>query len=301
MASRAFVRAITVALLVSALAGCASFSGKPALPKHASIERAASPAATTDYHAVVQDADVIYFPQERAASGGKSEPAALLLEALQGSGKSFAIAWDLIDAAQQPLLDELQARVGTAREELVAKLDLSGSGRAREHCRAVLRDSRLPGVHFVALRFPQALAEKMAAGARLNSDEQPFLPAGFTLPPGGLDAYAERLSATGGLNNRNVVGAYRVEILRRQFAAETIVRYFRSAGSDAKLVVFSNSSDFADDQGVPFYVAQKMQLRQLVLGRDAPQPSRTQLLTRLSRDLRRSFQVVDRTPRPARD
>ena len=100
--------------------GCTLFSGKPPLPKHASIERAGSPAASTDYRAVLEQADIIYFPEERAASAGKSEPAALLLDAVQQSGKAYGIAWDLIEASQQPLLDELQASAGAAREELVA-------------------------------------------------------------------------------------------------------------------------------------------------------------------------------------
>ena len=69
-------RAVATVLLVSACALCGcSFSGKPPLPKHASIEHLGKPAGT-DFAAVVENADVIYFPTNRAASGfiGAFEP-----------------------------------------------------------------------------------------------------------------------------------------------------------------------------------------------------------------------------------
>ena len=95
---------------IGAFPSCAFFSGKPPLPKQASIEHLGPPVTGTDFAAVVENADIIYFPTNRTASAGRSEPAALLLEALERSGRPYAIAWDLIDAAQQPQLDELPAK-----------------------------------------------------------------------------------------------------------------------------------------------------------------------------------------------
>lgn len=263
------------------------FSGKPPLPKHASIEHAGSPARTTDYRAVIEQADVIYFPEERAGSSGKSEPAALLLEAAQQSGRPFAIAWDSLDATQQDTLEQLQGAAGAAREELIRKLELSGTGRAREHCREVLRQVH---ARFVALRLPQVVVDKLTAGGALNAEEQGVLATGYKLPSGGYDAYAESRANPGG------VGAYRAEVIRRQFAAEAVVRYFRAAGAETKLIVFANSNDFTDDAGVPFYVSQKMNLRQLVLGRERTTPVRGSLLAFFARDLRPGRKVVDGAP-----
>ena len=275
----------------------ASCAGKPPLPKHAAIERGGTPAAGTDYRALVADAEVIYFPQERAASGGKSEPAALLLEAVQQSGKPFAIAWDSIDATQQALLDELQIE-NAPRDELIRKLELTGTSRAREHCRSVLRELR---AKFVAVRLPPAVADKLAAGGVLNGDEQQLLPTGFAAPTGGYRAFAESRAARAGGDDRALAAAYRAEAVQRQFAAEQIVHYFRAAGSDTKLVVFAPSADFADDTGVPFYVAQKINVRQLVLGREHAGSSRESLLAFLRGSLRGRLQIVDRAPRSAHD
>jgi len=277
---------------VLALGGC-SFWNKPALPRHASIEHVGTPAAATDYRALIEEADVIYFPEERAASGAKSEPAALIVEAAEQSAKPFATAWDLIDITQQPFLDQLPPERAT-RDEALRKVELSGTGRAREHCRAVLRQ---PNIRGVALRLPQMLQEKLASGANLTGEEQALLPAGYNPPGGGYEAYAENL-ANRGQSERNLSLAYKAEVLRREAAAEAIVRYFRSAGSEAKVIVFARAADFADDKGIPFYVAQKLNVRQLVLGREGARSSRTQLLA-LAGD--GSFEVVDRSPWPARD
>ncbi len=251
------------------------------------MEHGGQPAAGTDYAALLEQADVVYFPGERAASGAKSEPAALLLEAAQQSGTSYAIAWDLIDATQQATLDAL-APEGVRRDELIRKLDLAGSGRAREHCRAVLRDSR---VAFLALRMPQPITEKFAANAPLSAEEQAIVPTGYKVPS--YEVYAE------GLANRGSAVAYRAEILRREFAAEMIVRFFRAAGPGVKLIVFANSNDFNNDRGVPFYVAQKLNVRQLVLGRERTAPMRGSLLALFAGRLRIGFQVVNGAPRAA--
>jgi uncharacterized iron-regulated protein len=295
------VRYAALMLLCAAWSGCALFSSKPPLPRHAAIERGGSPAAGTDYRALVEEAQIIYFPEERAASGAKSEPAALLLEAVAASGKPYAIAWSLIEASQQSSLDELQAGSGSTRDELVAQLDLTGTGRAREQCRSVLRDVRLAGARHVALRVPRTVLERVASGGTPAPEEHDYLPRGFTAPAGGFQAYAESLSSQSALNDRSVAGAYRAELMRRQFAAETIVRYFRDAAADARLIVFADSAEFADGQGVPFYVAQKIDVRQLVLGRETSEPQRSKLLTRFDGNLRRSFQIVDRAPGAARD
>jgi hypothetical protein len=87
-----------------------------------------------------------------------------------------------------------------------------------------------------------------------------------------------------------------VETVRRQFAAEKIVEYFRKEGGASKLLVFGNEADLGAAQGLPYYVAQKLRVRQLVLGPDAP--TRAKLLTFRRRG---RFEIVDCAPIAARD
>ncbi len=259
-----FVRRASVALLAaSLLPGCGMFSSKPALPKHASMEGGTSPTAQTDFASIAANADVIYFPGNRAAWGGRAEPAALLLEAMQREAASFAIAWDLIDASQQPLLDQLPAAGAAEREQIIRRLEILGSGRAREHCRAVLRDSRYGMVPQLALRWPPALAAKIENASRHAPEVLRGLPQGFSAPAGGLEAYAERVSP--GAASNTLLVAYRARVVAQQFAAERIVRHFSGAAANGKMVVFLEPEDLIAGQGVPFYVAQKTRLRQLVL------------------------------------
>ena len=271
-------RFFAIALGAIALSGCSIFSGKPALPRHAVIEGGSAPGGVTDYTELVANAEIAYFPAERAASGARSEPSAMLLEALRRNGASFAIGWDLLEASQQPLLDELPGKSGAAREEVIARLEFAGTGRAREHFRAVLRDERLSGLRHLALRCPSALSAKIETRERFTADDEQQLPRGFTPPPGGFETYAERL-AGGAVEPAR---SYRAEVLAQEFSAEKIVRHFRAAGMQSKLLVFLRTRDLEAGRGVPRYVAQKLQVRQLVLDSSGAAPVRAKLLT--SRD-----------------
>jgi hypothetical protein len=277
------------ALLVLYVTGCAS---KPALPKRAAVETSGSSDSRPDYAAAVAGADIVYFPVERAASGARAEPAALLLEAFQASGTPFAVAWDIISADQQPLLDELASQQTTAADKAVPRLEIGGNGRSREHCRAVLRDTRAAGIPHLALRLPQRTG---ANGTPVSQFEQQAS-MHFRSPPSGLENYAERMTAAESLSGRDVADAYQALVASQQFAAGQIVRFFQTRGIP-KLLVFMQTSDLESSDGVPFYVSQKLQLRQVVLGPNASRSSSTKLLTRQRRSRNgRRFQIVDGTP-----
>jgi hypothetical protein len=275
MTASPFVRAFVGLSCAAILACCVS---KPPLPKHASIEHLPKPASDTDFNAVVAGADIIYFPAERAAFGARSEPSALIIEALRQSGTGFAIAWDSIDAAAQPLLDEMQGKGERERDPLIARLDLAGTGRAREHCRAVLRDTRLASVRHIAVRAPAPLVASARAGS-LPVDEERRISSGFTPPAGGLELYAERIAGTRGASQADLAGAYRAHVIAQQFAAGQIIDHFSGAGAGGKLLVFLRREDLDAGQGVPHYVSQKLQLRQVILASDALSDERRKLLT----------------------
>ena len=276
------------------IVGCAS---KPPLPKYASVESAARPSSAENFAALVPEADVIYFPVERASAGGRSDPAAQLLTALQQTGLPIAIAWHIIDASQQPLLDQLQTTTqGAARESLIAQLNLEGTGRAREYARSVLRAPQPTNVRHLAIAPPSLVTDKVRSGEALSGDEQAQVPRGYRVPSGELEAFSHRLAATraGG----DVAGLYRAHLFTEQFAAEMIARHFQSGGG-GKLLAFLREAELEPGRGVPFFVRQKVQLRQLVFGseRGAAAPK---LLT-IDRHSPSILEVVDGTPGAARD
>ena len=126
-----------------------------------------------------------------------------------------------------------------------------------------MRDSRYEMAAQLALRWPPALAAKIENVTRLAPEVLRDLPQGFSAPAGGLEAYAERV--TPGAASNTLLVAYRTRVAAQQLAAEQIVRHFNGAAANGKLVVFLQPEDLIAGQGVPFYVAQKTRLRQLVL------------------------------------
>jgi hypothetical protein len=73
------------------LSSCGYFSHQPPLPRRAAIETTGS---EEKFAAVVQDADIIYFPTESVALHSRTEAAWKLLETLRERGGPFAIGWD---------------------------------------------------------------------------------------------------------------------------------------------------------------------------------------------------------------
>jgi hypothetical protein len=82
----------------------------------------------------------------------------------------------------------------------------------------------------------------------------------------------------------------------QQCIAENIVEYFRDK-PDAKLLVLIRRAEIETSHGVPFYVARKLNVRQLVLDSRTPTANPAGLLTGSEKHL----QVVDRAPRPGDD
>jgi hypothetical protein len=85
-----WTRAICLAAF-SLLSSCSFFSRQPPLPRRAAIEPSGS---EEKFAALVQEADIIYFPSESVALHSRSETAWKLLETLRGRGGPFAIGWD---------------------------------------------------------------------------------------------------------------------------------------------------------------------------------------------------------------
>ena len=251
-----FFRQACLTALLACGSSCAFFSRPPALPRHAAIETKATPLADARFAALVQNADIIYFPTELLGPGLSSEPAAKLMDALEDSETSFAIGWDFIAAEEQPLLDQW-ANGEISTEALFSRLHLSATGHEREKYRALL------------VKAKKWRTRSLALGSS---------------------------------------GVAPAEI---EFAAQRIVGQFREHRNE-KLLVFLGRRHLEATRGVPYFVAQKIKARQLVLDSQPERSSRPQLLAGRGRDGQRrdgrgwsrsgrdgiagSFEIVDRSP-----
>jgi uncharacterized iron-regulated protein len=218
-----------IALLASC-PSCAFFYRQPALPKHAAIEAMETPQTDEKFTALVQKADIIYFPTELLGPPPRTEPATKLVGALQRNGDSFAIGLDLLGGDEQTLLDQW-ARRELSTEKLISRLHFFGTEHERENGRALVDEAKGWDTRFLALRCP-------------------------------ADVAATRSEAP---------------LLVEEFAAERIVGHFREH-RDRKLLIFVHRRHLGSTRGVPYFVAQKIRARQLVLDSQTDRSSRSQLL-----------------------
>lgn len=278
---RLFVRPLLLGT-AALVPGCALFNGNPPLPKHGVIETTGTPRALDEFTEVVERADVLYVPADRVPWVLRPESGWKLIEALQKNG-AFAVAWDAIASDEQALLNDL--RSDGAVEQLTSQMAFEGPPNERQHCRELLRQTRALRISQLALRCPRELAAKLGRGQPLDATETAMLPTGFTAP-----GESERTTS-------DRTGAF----ISSQFMAEKIVRQLQ-AHSGEKLLVFLSRQELEEGHGVPFFVAQKTNARQLVLESKPPPQTRTRLLTRKENGTPpRFFEIEDGAPRSRGD
>jgi hypothetical protein len=238
-------RAICGILSVIAAGGCAFNAANPPLPRHGAIESAATPRRMDELGEIAGRAEIFYLPTDRVRSGPGAGAGARLLEALHRSGTPVALGWGVIDAGQQPVLDEWNVRADGG-SEVLGSLTFR-STEERESFWPLLRISHELAVPSIALQCAASSAQE------------------------------ERCTA------------------------ERIARHFRQQGG-GKLLVIMERRDIEAPQGVPYFVAQEVAVRQLVLDSKAPPADRVQLLTAAGVPRAgRGLEVVDCAPRSGRD
>jgi hypothetical protein len=252
------LHALALFIGCSLLSSCGLFSAKPPLPKQASI--AASESNRVDQFAMaVRQADIIYFPLEAVDDDSNEEPAGKILEAFRRNTKSFSIAWQGIETDQQTILDQIAEKQDHI-EDFLNQLRWSYSRQTREKCRAILRANA--GIQQLALGCPRVVKAKLQSGEALSGEEEASVPRGYRAPIGDLEDFAEQLAAMKGLHEREIAHLYRAHLFAEQFAAEKIVTFMRQR-EGVKLLVFLRRRDFVGSGGLPYFVAQKLKLRQI--------------------------------------
>ncbi|MDQ6810146.1 MAG: hypothetical protein M3Z64_12100 [Verrucomicrobiota bacterium] len=259
------VRPARAALAVVAFVGggCVLFNPNPPLPKHGVIETAATPRAPDEFAQVVERAEVFYVPADRTGWALRQESGWKLIEALRRTG-SFAIGWGAIGSEQQPMLDEL-LRGGSGSAEGLSRVTFLGTQPERERSRELLRQTHVLGVSQLALHCPGEIVEKLRRRELLTPAERAAFPAGFAVPGSEHQPESDEPARTIAFSSR--------------FIAEKIVQRL-GAHPGEKLLVFLDRAELENSNGVPFFVAQKSSVRQLVLESNQPSESRARLLTR---------------------
>ena len=147
-------RCLLLAAALLSCGGCSFFFRQPPLPRQAAIE--SSSADDKKYDALVESADIIYYPSESVTLRTRSEAAWQLLEALQRHGGSFALGWDSISGEQQVVLDEWANRSAAASSNAMPRLHLDAAPGEEEKSHAFLRAAGKRGARILALGRPSS-------------------------------------------------------------------------------------------------------------------------------------------------
>jgi hypothetical protein len=282
--------------ILALCSSCAFFRSQPPLPKRTAIESKVAPEADEKFDALVQNADIIYFPTELLELASRSELAWKLVEAVHRHGGSFAIGSDLIGGEAQALLDQWQKQPGPTAN-LIPQLRLAGTARERESCRALLSETAKRAAGLLALGCsPDLLA------APPSSPGHEEIARKFQPPSDDFQLFAERFAAARGMDEQKLRETYETAVLEEEFAADRIAGHFRAHGEE-KLLVFVRRLHLGSVRGVPYFVAQKIKTRQLVLDSRPHVPSRSQLMALTGRGSLRLgwIEVVDGPPLAGRN
>ncbi len=287
-------RVTALALIAFTGTGCLFLARKPALPQHAALEIAPGAPEFDRFAGLLEGADIIYFPFEYLATGGRDSSLQLLQAMQRIGGNKAAVAWDSIDSDEQPLLARWESGAISA-EQLMAQLKISGGEIERENCRAILRAFAPGSIRNLALGCPDGFLAKLQRADHLDAAER-GMPTGFTVANDDFEAFVERLPKGHGVAERELRNLYRAFIVSEQFSADRIVEYFNEHPA-GKLLVFLHRRHLETTNGVPQFVAQKIKRRQIVIEpKNAPTPARSDLLTSIAQPGGRFLQIVDRAP-----
>jgi hypothetical protein len=241
-------------------AGCSLFSHKPALPEQVASD--VSDNAANSWTPTIQNADIIYFPVEAFVLASREDSAAKIVQALVNGGTPFSIAWQGVEPDSDHTSPSEPRWIYT--------------GKLREQCKTVMRDTIDARQLFLGL--PQPIRAKLQRGSVLDGDEKRIVPRGYRTPGGGLEDFAEQLAAARGLEERDIENLYRAHVVAEQFAAEKIVAFMREHEGE-KLLVFARRRDLNGACGLPAFVSQKLNVRQITFDRDRTRSTRPRLVS----------------------
>lgn len=284
---------------VCLVSSCTFFTGPPPLPRRAAVESTVTPGAGGELTALVENADILYFPSESVDSSRRNDAPWTVIEALAKGGGAFALGWDMLSGDEQPLLDGW-AKNEVSTDDVISRLRLHGAAAEVETCRRFLREAKTRGVSFLALRCPNELTTGISEE---SSRAREAMSREFKPPEGDFESFVERYPAARATAEPKLRAAYEAALLAETFAASRIAARFRENRHE-KILVFVRRAQLSSNHGVPFFVAQKTRARQLILNLKRRQESSARLLAgSLGRGWRewRGLEIVNGPPIAAGD
>jgi uncharacterized iron-regulated protein len=177
---------------------------------------------------------------------------------------AFAIGWEMFDRTQQALLDAWD-RGSISLQQLFRETGFDRGWAIYSPLYAkILETARRSRRKNVALNAPPGLVRRVAQGQNLSDREQALLPRGFRTNQKAYRNFVVLLGGHPGSVSANLRSFFAAQNVWDQTMADRILE-FEQVHGEARLVVLTGRGHVAGGFGIPFYVAQKRALRQVVL------------------------------------
>ncbi|HEY0791457.1 MAG TPA: ChaN family lipoprotein [Chthoniobacterales bacterium] len=258
---RLFLGSLPVVLCL-ALPGCVQWGTvKPVVRTDVTVaEFAATPAPVPE---TVRAADVIYVGEIHDDSGHHAYEAKLI-QTLAQARLPFVVGWEMFGRSQQALLDRYD-RHRLSQLQLIRATGFQRSWAVYSPWYGrILEETRRYKIANLPLNAAPALVHKVARGEPLTPEEQAQLPKGFHAQKGAFQNFAAMMGAHPGVGTGDLHRFFAAQSVWEQTMAAAIVE-FRVAHPSTRVVVLTGRGHLQDGFGIPAYVAQKLNVHQLVL------------------------------------
>ncbi len=251
---RTLIPGVSVALC---LVGCATSSAPDP------VEIPLQSGAAREFWSQLLAADVIYLPEVHD-NESHHRLQSQVIAGLDDRGETILLGMEMFTRDQQPLLDRWH-RGRLSLDALFESVNWNASwGGYSELYAVILNDAAARDIPVRGLNAPKRLVRTVATGEPVDPRDRRWLPESFETPPGGLAFFRTQMQGHPGMKSSQVERYYAVQALWEQTMAQAILELHQQQ-PDRKIVVMLGRGHSDPRFGVPFYVGQKSEVRQLIV------------------------------------
>jgi uncharacterized iron-regulated protein len=176
----------------------------------------------------------------------------------------FAIGWEMFDETQQVAIDAWASHAISFQGMLVKTDFQKHWGIYSSVYGQILQIAGNANVPNFALNAPPELARKIAGGEKLNTAERAMVPTGFLTTVQGYRNFVTMMGDHPGMNEGVERRFFDAQNVWDQTMATRILE-FKHGNPKVQLVVLTGRGHVLGGYGIPFYVRQKSDLKQIIL------------------------------------
>jgi uncharacterized iron-regulated protein len=245
--------------LCLSLVSCAS----PLMINHATEQRNAATNPDERFWRAVEKADVVYVGETHDDPAHHEYELELIRGLLERKVK-FAIGWEMFDETQQSSIDAWASHK-ISLEELLVKTDFQQRwGIYSPVYEQILRTTEKANVRNLALNAPSELARKIARAEPLTAEEIALMPSGFVADEGAYKNFVALIGEHPGVEEADRRHYFDAQNVWDQTMASRILE-FKRRDPKVKLVVLTGRDHVLNGYGIPFYLRQKADFKQVLL------------------------------------